>query len=151
MHIFLNIYQHKIGLHSVIFLYLYNELYTSMIYFCMGMYLYMFYIWFIYTCMCAFVYMTIVRNFLNIYLLYSDYNFGLDTYFSEFGVFDLLSLNWTCDNNINMFSASVYIYWCIFNSAAPEFIYYTDMSQKYLHIRYYYILIAGWPSRERFL
>ena len=30
--------------------------------------LYMFYICFIYTCMCAFVYMTIARNFLNIYL-----------------------------------------------------------------------------------
>ena len=90
-------------------------------YFYMGAYLYILYIWFIYTFMCAFVYMTMVRNFLNIYLLYSNYNFlvRLDTYFSEFSFFYLLSLNLTCDN-INMFSASVYIYLCIFYSADPE-------------------------------
>ena len=62
--------------------------------------------------MCAFVYMTIVRNFLNIYLLYSNYNplLSLIHIFQNLVFFYLLSLNLTCDNNINMFSASAYIY-----------------------------------------
>ena len=93
MHIFLNIYQHKI--HSVIFPHLYNELYTSMIYFYMGMYLYIFYIWFIYTCMCTFVYMTIVRNFLNIYLLYSNYNSLLSSIHIFPNLVFLISCLWT--------------------------------------------------------
>ena len=73
-------------------------------------YIYFIYDLYTFTCMCAFV------NMSKYFLV------KLDTYFSEFGFFDLLSLNLTCDNNINIFSVSAYIYWCIFNSAAPEFI-----------------------------
>ena len=52
-------------------------------------FIYVLYIWCIYTFMCAFLYVTIVRNFLNIYLLYSNYYslLSLIHIFSEFSSF----------------------------------------------------------------